>query len=433
MHAQLPRMLKRITDVSVCREKRARVLLFVSRTVSSLPPPPPPATTVEGSLPNALRHAGVLNLTDPLQALVAQVHGSSRVGSAGPMARWGWGSEAQLILGTALLALPHRSDTAIQAGLCKLTAQGIAPIAELIGRNNSLARLVLSDNNLGDAGVSLLAERLPPALRSLELTNAGFGDDGMVALAVVLPKLLGLEELTCGGHAVADAGWRALAGVLPQMKALRNLAISQFGDAGMLTIVSSLPDVPMLESLSAQKSTVGDAGAIALAEVLPRCTTLRRLSFLGSSRLGVAGRAALRAAKESCPWGGDMSIEFTDIAEAFEFAQNPGMMQEMLQQLQEPGMLQMHMAMVQGPEAQAMFQQMGITPEQLQQGVALMANPGAMAAAMSMAMAPGAMAAAMAPAMQALQGNPGALDNLLQVSFQWKNPDFLLRRILCSY
>ena len=371
--------------------------------------------------------AALLDLTEPLQQKVAVVGDwDDAAVDGGAMFRWGWGSEAQLILGAALLALPGRFTT-IEAADCMLTDKGVAPIAELIGRKGGgIQHLFMSDNTIGDAGAALLAGRLPSTLQSLDLSNAGFGDDGMLALAGVLPTLRSLDLLSCGGPAIAEAGWKALAGALSQMKWLSDLAIEngEFGDAdaGLVALVEALPGASMLKSLGIEHSSMGDAGAHALAKVLPRCTTLRNLSLLDNDGVTADGRAALQTSKEACPWAEEMHILYSQahdgMQQALEMMNDPEAMEQIGQQMQVPGMMEMQAALLQGPEAQEMFQAMmphaapGLVAQQLQHAQAMLANPQAMAQLLQQGPM---LAAAAAPMLQHLQGDPGGVfNNMLQ-------------------
>ena len=417
--ARLPRVLKQLTDTTACREKRARVLQFVSQIVSQT------LTSADGGGGGGGDHAALLDLFDPLQQQVDHMNGNGDVSLQDVRSGWGWGSEAQLVLGAALLALPCRITT-IEAGNCMLTDKGVAPIAELIGRKDSgLQHLFLCDNTMGDAGAALLAGRLPPTLQSLDLSDAGFGDEGMIALAVALPTLRSLDVLSCGGPAIAEAGWKALAGALSQMKRLSNLAIenAEFGDAdaGLVALVESLPGASMLESLSVEGTSMGDAGAHALAKVLPRCTTLRKLSLLND--LTTAGaKAALQTSKEACPWAEEMSISYSSVhgemQQALDMMNDPAAVEQLGQQMQVPGMMELQAAFMQGPEAQAMFQAMAphMAPEQVAQQVqhaqAVLTNPQALEQLLQQIPM---LAAVATPMLEHLQDDPGgAFNNMLQ-------------------
>ena len=279
-YGRLPNALKQITSSADQLQKRARVLRFVSVTVSSV--------------------KDELDLESKVQRL-NEVSGS--VGFSDELLQHEWGTEAQLVLGAALLALPtEQAVTRINATGCGFTPKGFAPISELIGRGG-LSHLYLGGNDLLDnVTVSQLVQKLPPTLQALGLACVGLSDAGMVALAAVLPKLPALSVLTCGGPGIADAGWRALAAALPQMGALEDLKISDsptFGDSGMSSLVAALPGAPVLQSISVLSSNVGDVGAHALAQVLGRCTALRLIDLSENNQISVdGGRAALRVRRQ---------------------------------------------------------------------------------------------------------------------------------------
>ena len=217
----------------------------------------------------------------------------------------------------------------------QLTVAGLAPVIAALRRGfagEGLRSLDVGDNpKLGDAGVTLLAGALPPELRRLGISNTGCRDEGMEAVAAAA-ALAHLTSLFCSGNpAVGQVGWAALGAALPQMSSLTCLEIrdAQMDDAGAAALAAGLPGAPVLQELYLSQSHVesdslpvvprrlivegatvsepelpgtpvlpegiGDAGAVALAAVLPRCLALQSLELTNHS-YGIAGLEALNAA-----------------------------------------------------------------------------------------------------------------------------------------
>jgi hypothetical protein len=76
---------------------------------------------------------------------------------------------------------------------------------------------------LGDEGLALLADALPPTLSHLNLSTTGCGDGGMVAIAAAMPALVSLTVRFCAANpAVGEAGWVALGAALPGYRSCGN-------------------------------------------------------------------------------------------------------------------------------------------------------------------------------------------------------------------
>jgi hypothetical protein len=76
---------------------------------------------------------------------------------------------------------------------------------------------------------------------------------------------------------IGDAGFAALAAVLPPTLSNLDMSANQCGDVGMVAIVDALSRCTELEDLDFYGNHVGAAGFVALAEALPRWTNLERL------------------------------------------------------------------------------------------------------------------------------------------------------------
>ncbi|CAJ1368041.1 unnamed protein product [Effrenium voratum] len=147
---------------------------------------------------------------------------------------------------------------------------GVGLLAEALRENRCLATLSLNRNRIGALGAAQLSQTLASsALTQLDLSQNGLGDEGVVHLAEGLSNPRGLLVLELQVNRVGDAGAQALAAVLPQTR---------------------------LRQLHLRDNQISGPGAMALAEALPRSKL--ELLDLCFNRLG-AGAAALVSAAEA--------------------------------------------------------------------------------------------------------------------------------------
>jgi Ran GTPase-activating protein (RanGAP) involved in mRNA processing and transport len=175
-----------------------------------------------------------------------------------------------------------------------------------------LRHLDLSRNQLGDAGVhALLAGAARPA--SLVLNDNGIGAAGGQALAASLERPPGstaqesLRRLGLAGNGLGDAGVSALCHALQGHPALRELDLgrTQLGPEGMQHLAQALSHLPALRSLDLQGNNLrgndvqgddlGGPGFAPLAQALAHLPQLQHLNLNGT-RLNAADLRALQPA-----------------------------------------------------------------------------------------------------------------------------------------
>ncbi|MBA3546168.1 MAG: hypothetical protein H0T76_06785 [Nannocystis sp.] len=112
--------------------------------------------------------------------------------------------------GLALAGAPHLAGLRhLDLRTCELDDQAALALVNHLKNPESL---VLSDNNIGDAGAAAIAARRDwTRLRTLHIYHSGISDDGAVALAAA-PQLADLEELWLDHNKIGERGWRALVG-----------------------------------------------------------------------------------------------------------------------------------------------------------------------------------------------------------------------------
>jgi hypothetical protein len=242
-----------------------------------------------------------------------------------------------LLLGTNSLGAPGIAALAgslheghglrtLYLGCNRVDAAGLAPLADRLATDRTVNALWLKRNPIGDAGVTALAAALAtnPTIRTLDLTNTGMTLHGLrVLVAALRSRPVALQRLYLGGN-----GWTPQAGPLFAELVAGGLgelylAAGALGDSGVAALAESLVNgrrlvlglggngltpaavrvlaqrLPALSTLDlarprsavalrAESNLVGDEGATALAEALPR-SALRRLDL---RHTGVTGRGA---------------------------------------------------------------------------------------------------------------------------------------------
>ena len=163
---------------------------------------------------------------------------------------------------------------------------GVTHLVEALKQNKTLEELGISDCGITDAGVAALAEALRQkiTLERLYINRCGTTDAGVAPLAEALKQNKTLERLDISGCGITDAGVAPLAEALKQNKTLESLDISLCGitDAGVAPLAEALKQNKTLESLDISYCLITDAGVTPLAEALQVNSSLRRLIILGN-------------------------------------------------------------------------------------------------------------------------------------------------------
>lgn len=182
--------------------------------------------------------------------------------------------------------------------------RGIADIASVLGKCDSLERLLLDRNNIGNAGAKALGVHLPRS-NVQELTLGSHlggnpvGEDGVEALAQALDDELSraaanrssrLSALNLDGCIVGQRGAQALAASLPKSVIMAlSVARGRIGDHGAEAIIQALPRSCLSLDLSSNGLT--DYTATIVAEAFYRIPQLA--VSLANNHLSVGLRAIL--------------------------------------------------------------------------------------------------------------------------------------------
>jgi Ran GTPase-activating protein (RanGAP) involved in mRNA processing and transport len=169
-------------------------------------------------------------------------------------------------------------------------------LAASLQHNEYLVHLSLAACRLGDEGVKLvlcpsLGKGRPPALEHLNLSANGITDTGAQALAQALQHHKNIKELILSWNGISDAGAIALAETIRVNPSLRRLELDGIFEGRGGGCRDCVLGTDQLEEGS--QCNIGDAGCIALAQVLPgsnlECLKLSRQACITAN--GVAALA----------------------------------------------------------------------------------------------------------------------------------------------
>ncbi|XP_062394387.1 NACHT, LRR and PYD domains-containing protein 12-like isoform X2 [Sardina pilchardus] len=218
------------------------------------------------------------------------------------------GESAQKLL-SATLKDPHREVGALQLAGCKLTYKSCELVASVLQSPNSLIKLDMETNDLGDSGAQLLSKGLSSPhcrLQTLSLRNCSIGEEGFTALASALrsnPSHMRVLQLS--GSKATDSGVKHLSSLLedPNCKLeMLNLQNCSIGEEGFTALASALRSNPShMRQLLLMGNKAGDSGVKHLSSLLedPNCK-LYNLDLMDCS-IGEEGFTALASALRSNP------------------------------------------------------------------------------------------------------------------------------------
>nr|XP_003944098.1 NACHT, LRR and PYD domains-containing protein 5 [Saimiri boliviensis boliviensis] len=169
---------------------------------------------------------------------------------------------------------------------CGLTATGCQSLASALITNHSLTHLCLSNNNLGNEGVTLLCRslRLPHCgLQRLMLNHCNLDTAGCGFLALTLLGNARLMHLSLSMNPLEDSGVKLLCEVMREPSChLRDLELvsCRLTAACCESLAYVIARSRYLRSLDLSENAVGDVGVAALCEGLKqRRSVLRRLGL----------------------------------------------------------------------------------------------------------------------------------------------------------
>jgi len=155
-------------------------------------------------------------------------------------------------------------------------------IVSFLSKMTALQHLDLSDNDINDKDVEILAPALGnmTALRTLSLGDNEIGNKGVEILAPALGKMTALKDLDLSDNAIGIEGATALALALKDLN-LKELDLSnnEIGNEGATALAPALGNMTRLRSVNLTDNNIGKEGATALVLALGKITALQFLDL----------------------------------------------------------------------------------------------------------------------------------------------------------
>ncbi|XP_017898553.1 PREDICTED: ribonuclease inhibitor isoform X1 [Capra hircus] len=167
----------------------------------------------------------------------------------------------------------------LQLEYCNLTAASCEPLAAVLRATRDLKELVVSNNDIGEAGVQVLCRGLAESacqLETLKLENCGLTAANCKDLCGIVASQASLKDLDLGSNRLGDAGLAELCpGLLSPSSQLRTLWLWEcdLSVSGCRDLCRILQAKETLKELSLAGNGLGDEGAQLLCESLlqPGC------------------------------------------------------------------------------------------------------------------------------------------------------------------
>ncbi|XDV15849.1 hypothetical protein PO909_015820 [Leuciscus waleckii] len=200
---------------------------------------------------------------------------------------------------------PHCKLEKLRLRWCKITDEGCAALTSALRSNSHLRELDLTLNIIGDKGLTLLSDELKDPhcqLEKLELGDCKITDEGCAALTSALRSNSHLRELDLTLNIIGDKGLKLLSDELkdPHCK-LEKLKLwgCEITDEGCAALTSALRSNSHLRELDLTWNIIGDKGLTLLSDELKDPhCKLEKLGLLGC-KITAKGCAALTSALRS--------------------------------------------------------------------------------------------------------------------------------------
>ncbi|KAM6224088.1 NACHT, LRR and PYD domains-containing protein 3 [Rhynchocyon petersi] len=190
---------------------------------------------------------------------------------------------------------------------CCLTSDCCQDLASVLSTNQSLTRLYVGENSLGDSGIQILCEKIkyPQCnLQKLGLVNSGLTSIGCRALALALTSNQNLTHLYLRDNPLGDKGIKVLCEGLMnpncklQMLELDNCSLTSHCCWDLSSLLTSNHS---LRELSLSNNDLGDLGVMLLCEVLRQQSCLLNSLQLCSMYFNSETKYALETLQEEKP------------------------------------------------------------------------------------------------------------------------------------
>ncbi|XP_067260695.1 ribonuclease inhibitor-like isoform X6 [Chanodichthys erythropterus] len=200
---------------------------------------------------------------------------------------------------------PHCKLETLRLSYCNITAEGCAALTSALRSNSHLRELDLSDNKIGGEGLTLLSDGLKDLhckLEKLTLFDCNITTEGCAALTSALRSNSHLREVDLSENKIGDEGLTLLSDGLkyPHCK-LEKLKLydCNIADEGCAALTSALRSDSHLRELNLSDNKIGDEGLTLLSDGLkdPHCK-LEKLTLWGCN-ITAEGCDALTSALRS--------------------------------------------------------------------------------------------------------------------------------------
>ncbi|XP_004481114.2 NACHT, LRR and PYD domains-containing protein 3 [Dasypus novemcinctus] len=190
---------------------------------------------------------------------------------------------------------------------CSLTSACCQDLASVLSTNQTLSRLYMGENPLGDSGVGILCEKMKQSqckLKKLGLVNSGLTSASCPALASVLSTNQNLTHLYLRDNALGDKGIKLLCEGLMhpscklQMLELDNCSLTSHCCWNLSTLLTSNQS---LRELSLGNNDLGDLGVMLVCEVLKQQSCHLESLQLHEMYFNHETKCALETLKEEKP------------------------------------------------------------------------------------------------------------------------------------
>ena len=147
---------------------------------------------------------------------------------------------------------------ALQMSNLELTDDAVCMLAPFFHTQLQLYYLDLSENKISAKGLESLSLELFERLRVLHLHCNQLGGAGARNLSNCLPKMKDIEELFLGTNELGKDGTIILAPVLQELKELRRLDYegNDIGNEGIAALAACLPTLPCLKTLDIRNAVI---------------------------------------------------------------------------------------------------------------------------------------------------------------------------------
>ncbi|XP_022801130.1 protein NLRC3-like [Stylophora pistillata] len=182
---------------------------------------------------------------------------------------------------------------------CKSEKDFPIHLAKCFGSGLNLTNLDLSENSIGNAGASSIAEaiKVNKTLTNLNLPGNDISDAGATSIAEAIKVNKTLTKLNLSRNHITFAGATSFAEAIKVNKTLTNLNLSgyQTTDAGATSIAEAIEVNNTLTNLNSPGNEMSDAGATSIAEAIKVNKTLTNLN-LSYFRITYAGATSIAEA-----------------------------------------------------------------------------------------------------------------------------------------